>query len=306
MTKRITFQLTALQVFSQIGCSFSGTFPIRQGWVLTRMHEYDVTLKDLLLDAQGITLRELTGLNVTLWRDVELPKVSNPCIDLLGQTGDGILVHIELQSTNDANMPFRMLDYGLRVYERHEVFPRQTVLYLGQAPLRMSNRLLFPGLSFEYRLVDIRELDGALLCESSSIGDNIISLLARWPDRTEAIRRILRRIAELEPARRGRALAQLMILAGLRKLAAEVEREARQVPILDDILDHEVLGREYKRGRQEGRQEGELHLLRRQLERRFGSLPAWADERLRACPVEEIERIGERLMEVSRLDELLP
>ena len=121
----------------------------------------------------------------------------------------------------------------------------------------MSNALRFPALAFEYRLVDIRELDGARLCESDSIGDNIISLLARWPDRTEAIRRILRRIAALEPARRGRALAQLVILAGLRKLAREVEGEARRMPILDDILDHEVLGREYKRGLKEGKQEGE-------------------------------------------------
>jgi hypothetical protein len=82
-------------------------------------------------------------------------------------------------------------------------------------------------------------------------------------------------------------LAQLVILSGLRKLAAEVEREARQMPILDDILDHEVLGREYKRGWQGGEQNGELRLLRRQIEKCFGPLPPWAEERLRACSVEE-------------------
>jgi hypothetical protein len=172
----------------------------------------------------------------------------------------------------------------------------------------MSNALRFPALAFEYRLVDIRELDGARLCESDSIGDNIISLLARWPDRTEAIRRILRRIAALEPARRGRALAQLVILAGLRKLAREVEGEARRMPILDDILDHEVLGREYKRGlkegKQEGEQKGESHLLRRMVEKRFGSLPAWVEDRLRACSVEELERIGDRFVDAASLDEL--
>jgi len=272
------------------------------------VHEYDITLKDLLLDAPGLTLRELTGLDVTMWRDVELPKVNSLRIDLLGQTNDGILVHIELQSTNDGNMALRMLDYGLRVYERHQEFPHQIVLYLGEAPLRMSNELRFPALAFEYRLVDIRELDGARLCESDSIGDNIISLLARWPDRTEAIRRILRRIAALEPARRGRALAQLVILAGLRKLAQEVEGEARRMPILDDILDHEVLGREYKRGlkegKQEGEQKGESHLLRRMVEKRFGSLPAWVEDRLRACSIEELERIGDRFVDAASLDEL--
>jgi len=28
------------------------------------MHEYDITLKDILLDSAGMTLRELTGLDV--------------------------------------------------------------------------------------------------------------------------------------------------------------------------------------------------------------------------------------------------
>src|SRR5579863_5768266 len=107
------------------------------------MHEYDITLKDILLDSAGITLRELTGLDVTMWRDVELPEVTNPRIDLLGETGDGTLVHIELQSTNDPAMALRMLDYGLRVY---------------------------------------KQLDGERLCQSSSIGDNVIAILARWPD----------------------------------------------------------------------------------------------------------------------------
>jgi len=88
-----------------------------------------------------------------------------------------------------------------------------------------------------------------------------------------------------------------MILAGLRRLATEVERDVKHMPILNYILDHEVLGREYKRG--------ELSLLRRLLARRFGPIPAWAEERLAQCPVEEIERLGERLSDVASLEELL-
>jgi len=101
-----------------------------------------------------------------MWRDVELPEVTNPRIDLLGETGDGTLVHIELQSTNDPQMALRMLGYGLRVYKLHGKFPNQVVLYLGEAPLRMSDQLMLRGLSFQYRAVDIRELDGERLCEA--------------------------------------------------------------------------------------------------------------------------------------------
>jgi hypothetical protein len=158
--------------------------------------------------------------------------------------------------------------------------------------------------------VDIRELDGERLCESPAIGDNVIAILARWPNGKEAVRRILRRIAAFELEKRGKALAQVLILAGLRKLATEIEREVKQMPILNDILDHEVLGREYKRGRQkgkqEGRQEGELNLLRRILVKRFGPLPAWVEKRLADCTVEEIERLGECLSDVASLEQLLP
>jgi len=72
------------------------------------------------------------------------------------------------------------------------------------------------------------------------------------------------------------------------------------MPILNDILDHEVLGREYKRGRQEG----ELNLLHRILVKRFGPIPAWAEEWLAHCQIEEIERLGERLTDVASLEEL--
>ena len=48
------------------------------------MNEYDTTLKEVLLDSAGLTLRRLTGLEIRSWRNVELPKVTNPRIDLLG------------------------------------------------------------------------------------------------------------------------------------------------------------------------------------------------------------------------------
>jgi len=77
------------------------------------------------------------------------------------------------------------------------------------------------------------------------------------------------------------------------------------MPILNDILDHEVLGREYKRGRQEGKQEGELNVLKRLLVKRFGPIPAWAEERPAQSTVAEIERLAERQVDVASLEELL-
>jgi predicted transposase YdaD len=116
-------------------------------------------------------------------------------------------------------------------------------------------------------------------------------------------------VARLEPTAGAAALQQLIVLATLRRLEKVVEQEARKMPILVDILENQVLGREYKRGleegRQEGRQEGELALVRRQIEKRFGSLPEWANARLAKCSVAELEELGLRVLDCPNLEELL-
>src|SRR5580658_1727734 len=108
------------------------------------------------------------------WLNVELPKVQNLRVDLLGETDDGNLVHVELQSGNDAAMPLRMAEYYLGVFRMFGKFPRQVLLYVGEAPLRMASELHGSDLSFRYRMLDIRDLDGDRLLESDAVGDNVI------------------------------------------------------------------------------------------------------------------------------------
>ena len=260
------------------------------------MHEYDVAFK-LVLQSVDLTMRELAGAPIARWLSVELPEVQNTRVDLLGETEAGELVHIELQSSNDPKMPLRMAEYCLRVLRLFDRFPHQVLVYVGEPPLRMQAELRGPALSYSYRLVDIRELDGERLLASPRLGDNIVAILTRLPDVRAAVQRVMERIAELQPGEREAALGRLLILAGLRRLGRVVEEEARKMPILDSILDHEVLGREYKKG--------ELNLLRHQVEKRFGAIPPWAEERLEKLSVTELETIGLRLLDAKSLEELL-
>jgi len=102
------------------------------------VQDYDVTLKLLLRGSAKLTIRELTGAAVEEWLDVELPKVQNTRVDLLGQTNEGSLVHLELQSGNDATMPLRMAEYCLSVFRLLGTFPRQVLLYVGRAKAAKS------------------------------------------------------------------------------------------------------------------------------------------------------------------------
>jgi len=289
------------------------------------MQEYDVALKTLLQNQASRTINDLTGTSIAKWLDVELPKVRNLRLDLLGETVSAELIHLELQSNNDSSMPLRMAEYCLGVYRLFGRFPRQVLLYVGEAPLRMESELRGGGMSFEYQLVDIRRVDGERLLESEEVGDNIIAILAHVKDREEAVRRCMSRLAGLEPAQRAVALEQLFIVAGLRRLEEMVEREARSMPIYIDIMENKVLGRERRKGieegrqegrqeglqegrqegLQEGRQEGELAILRRLIERRFGPLPSWAEQRLTAASTEQLEALATRVLDAASLEEVL-
>src|ERR1017187_10285705 len=281
------------------------------------MQEYDVALKLLLQGSATLTMRELTGTTVAKWLDVELPKVQNLRLDLLGETADGGLVHVELQSGNDAAMPLRMAEYCLGVFRLFGRLPRQVVLYVGEAQLRMESELRGPDVLFQYRLIDIRTLDGDRLLESDAVGDNVIAILAGLRDHEGAVRKIVERIAGLAAAERETALAQLVILAGLRHLSRTVEQERGKMPIDIDIREHEVLGPMFKEaeqkgrqegrreGRQEGLQEGELSVLRRLIEKRFGALPGWAGEKLAALSASELEDLSMRVLDAKSMEELL-
>ncbi len=100
-----------------------------------------------------------------------------------------------------------------------------------------------------------------------------------------------------------------------------IAQEVNKMPILDNIMDHEVLGPEIKRGLalgreqgleegieqgiEKGRHDGELAMLLRLIEKRFGPAPAAARDRLAKMSVSEVEEVALRLLEARSLEELM-
>ena len=81
------------------------------------------------------------------------------------------------------------------------------------------------------------------------------------------------------------------------------------MPILEDIMDHQVIGPAIRKGMAAGRIEGALetahHMLRRLLSKRFGPLPAWAETKLATMSTSELEEAGLRIFDVQTLEEVL-
>ncbi len=64
------------------------------------------------------------------------------------------------------------------------------------------------------------------------------------------------KIARANKCERKEALAELMIIAGLRKPGNVIGREVKQMPIPEDIMDHDFFGPKLRKAHAEGRKEG--------------------------------------------------
>ena len=87
------------------------------------------------------------------------------------------------------------------------------------------------------------------------------------------------------------------------------------MPILDDIMEHDVIGPAIRQGIQQGlnqgldqgiqqgRREEILKVLRGLIAKRFGPLPSWAEERLTRLPIDALEQLSLRILDTQSVDE---
>jgi hypothetical protein len=176
----------------------------------------------------------------------------------------------------------------------------------------MASELAGPNHVCRYTIIDIRNFDEEILLNRPFAADNLLAILTHHKNRRRTIRRILERIAILEGGARYDAVGKLLIISGLRKLGDSIRTEVRQMPILDDIMDHDVLGPAIRQGLEQGRKEGKeegkqeegLAILRKQMTKRFGRLPGWAEERLAAMSVAELEDLSLAVLDAKTVAEL--
>lgn len=123
---------------------------------------------------------------------------------------------------------------------------------------------------------------------------------------------IVQRISRGSAAEREEAQAELSILAGLRKLSGEINREARNMPITENIMDNEIIAPLIRRkiaqvrqeGRVEGLVEGQLKVLVSMIQKRFGRVPPAVRKQLAALNSEELMAISLRLLDAQRIGDL--
>ncbi len=232
------------------------------------------------------------------------------------------LIHVENQSYNQANFNKRMFRYFARLHEKYDLPIYPVVVFSYERPKKAAEskyQIEFPDflvLEFNYRVVQLNQLNWRdFLNQRNPIASALMAKMQIAPeDRPKVKAECLRLLVtlKLDPAKMKLISGFIDIYLNLDESEEKVfkdelgtiESEERE-QIMQIVTSWMKTGIE--QGRQEGRQEGlqrETDLILRQLKRKIGQFTPEIEEQVKGLEIEELENLGEALLDFEQLEDL--
>lgn len=218
------------------------------------------------------------------------------------------LIHVENQSTAQSDFPKRMFRYFARLTEKYDLPVYPVVVFSYDAPVRSEPdryMVAFPGetvLQFKYRVIQLNRLPWRRFVRQENPVASALMAKMKMSirDRPKVKAECLRLLAslKLDPART--ALIGGFIDSYLSLTAHEMKQYERALAGFTPAERNatmELMTSWHREGRQEGRQEGKESLVVRLLRRRLGSIPADVPVRLDRLSPEQLDDLGEALLD---------
>ena len=215
------------------------------------------------------------------------------------QTENRIL-HLEFQTLTKStpSIPFRMLDYSVRLIRQYDVPVTQVVIFLQQTSneIAFTEHYINETTTHRYRIIRMWEEDSTLFLDNPA-------LLPLAPlTQTTSPQRLLSQVAQSVariPDRdvRQDIAAYTEILAGLK-----FEKDLIRQFLWEDLMQESVI---YQDILQKGNKQGEERTIIRQLNRRFGEIDSSLIDRIRVLSVEKLDDLAEALLDFSEVADLV-
>lgn len=228
-----------------------------------------------------------------------------------------MILHTEFQTEPDKDMPLRMADYYIRLRRR---FPateiEQVVVYLHStgSELVKQSAYVTPKMNHQFRVIrlweepveDFMQVPGLLP----------YAVLAQTNNREQVLERVVVEIERLSLLEgKNDLVAAAGIFAGLELSQDVIRRVIRSDIMRESVIYQEILQEGRVVGRVEGRVEGEAtglerglqqerSLVLRLLSRKLGSLNPQLTERVNSLSIENVESLGEALLDFGNVTEL--
>ena len=157
-------------------------------------------------------------------------------------TGKSYILHVEIQNDNQRDMPLRMLRYYSDIalaYAGEQIV--QYLLYIGKAPLSMSDRVQGYDWLYRYKVLDMRHQDSEHFLNSDNPDALVLAILCNLQGRepSEVVAHIIKGLRRLHGARIDNlrdSLKMLDVLASNRDLQNVVKENTKM------FIDVEKLG----------------------------------------------------------------
>lgn len=241
-------------------------------------------------------------------------------IDLLAQVqfrgqNSYFLFHIEPQSSNQADFEKRMFYYFGRLHEKYDLPIYSVVIFSYDSPRNVaesSYKIEFPDfqvLQFNFRAIQLNRLNWRdYLRQHNPVASALMAKMeiARG-DRPQVKVECLRMLTtlQLDPART--EFLSKFIDTYLRFEADEEQHFQAEVDKLETGEQEAImqtLTSWEEKGLVRGRQEGEVTIVLRILNRKFNQLSLEIEAQIQSLEVEQLEALSEALLDFDRKDDL--
>ncbi|MEG4271847.1 MULTISPECIES: Rpn family recombination-promoting nuclease/putative transposase [unclassified Microcoleus] len=224
---------------------------------------------------------------------------------------DNQILHLEFETRpySDPPIAFRMLDYYVRLKRQYSCSINQVVIFLQQTASEQVfvSEYTDANTRHGYRVIRLWEQDPASLM--SVPGLLPLATLSQTDSPRTLLEQIATQIATIEePNQQADLLACTQVLAGLRFEKNLIRQLFRKETMRGSVIYQEIREDGLLEGRQlgllEGRKDEALSLLTRLLIRRIGPIAPETREQIQTLSVEELEDLGEALLDFSEASDL--
>ncbi|BBH40350.1 hypothetical protein myaer102_29060 [Microcystis viridis NIES-102] len=169
-----------------------------------------------------------------------------------------LILHTEFQTDPDSKIPFRMLDYRIRVYRRHPQKPmRQVVIYLrrSDSPLVQENTFRLGETFHSFQVIRLWEENTPQFFHHPGLLP--FAVLSNTDDPEQVLSQVSRSLETISQKQvQSNLAAATSILAGLVLNRETIKKILRSDIMRESVIYQDILEEGEEKGRQEGLQKG--------------------------------------------------
>ncbi|MBE9251820.1 Rpn family recombination-promoting nuclease/putative transposase [Dolichospermum sp. LEGE 00240] len=223
------------------------------------------------------------------------------------QTENRIL-HIEFQTNPQSKppIPFRELDYSVRLIRTYQVPVTQVVIFLQETTdeIAFTEAYINETTHHRYRVIRMWEQDSALFLDNLALLP--LAPLTRTNSPQGLLSQIANSVAKIADRETKQDIAAYTeILAGLRFEKDFIRQLLSEDIMQESVIYQDIFQKGERKGEQKGEQKGELKFCLFLLNQRFGELDSLIVEKVKGLPVEQLENLGAALFNISEVADLV-